>query len=183
VFLLEEPSARHLLEGLLPKLVPADVTVHYLIFEGKQDLEKNIARKMRGWQAPRSMFVVLRDQDAADCRVVKAGLADRVKESGRSTNALVRVACRELEAWLLGDWQAVADAFDRPALANQSRKEEHRNPDKLSNPVGVLRQHIPGYQKGEGARRIGKLLVPERNQSPSFRTFCSGLARLIAQPL
>jgi Domain of unknown function (DUF4276) len=148
VFLLEEPSARHLLEGLLLKLVPADVTVRYLIFEGKQDL----------------------------------GLQARVKESGRS-HALVRVACRELEARLIGDWQAVADAFERPSLANQSRKEEHRNPDKLANPVGVLRQHIPYYQKGEGARRIGKLLDPERNQSPSFRAFCSGLARLMAQPL
>jgi hypothetical protein len=38
VLLLEEPSARDLLEGLLPRLLPEEVHVQYLVFEGKQDL-------------------------------------------------------------------------------------------------------------------------------------------------
>lgn len=47
-FLIEEPSARALLEGLLPRLLPGE-SVHprFLVFEGKQDLEANIARKLR----------------------------------------------------------------------------------------------------------------------------------------
>lgn len=71
VFLLEEPSARDLLEGLLPKLLPDTVHVRFLVFEGKQDLEKQLVRKIRGWKAPNSSFVVMRDQDAADCRNVR----------------------------------------------------------------------------------------------------------------
>lgn len=85
VFLLEEPSARELLKGIVPRVIPADVDVKYLTFEGKQDLEKNITKKLRAWQAPNSTFVVLRDQDSApDCKKVKAQLEDLVRQSGKS---------------------------------------------------------------------------------------------------
>jgi hypothetical protein len=121
VFLLEEPSARDLLEGVLPRLLPSEISVFYLVFEGKQDLERQLVRKLRGWQLPDSAFVVLRDQDAADCKLVKANLATLVAASGRQ--ALVRVACRELESWVVGDWYAVAEAFAKPQLKLQSAKE------------------------------------------------------------
>lgn len=110
VFLLEEPSAKDLLAGLLPKLLPERVHVHYLVFDGKQDLEGQLVRKLRGWRMPDSAFVVLRDQDAAECRTVRARLAKLVEESKR-TPSLVRAACRELESWIVGDWHAVAEAL------------------------------------------------------------------------
>jgi hypothetical protein len=180
VILLEEPSARDLLEGLLPRLLPQDMIVYYLIFEGKQDLERQLVRKLRGWRLADSAFVVLRDQDAAECQVVKERLTKLVEESARKPT-LVRVACRELESWIVGDWQAVAEAFDRPSLIAQSSKEAYRNPDQLGRPVESLRKFIPEYQKRDGARRIGVLLDPSRNQSRSFRTFCAGLQRLVAE--
>lgn len=180
VFLLEEPSARDLLEGLLPKLLPATIYPHYLVFQGKQDLEAQTVRKLRGWRKPDSAFVVLRDQDAADCRKVRQGLADRVAESGRAP-ALVRVACREIESWIVGDWDAIAKAFERPDLAAKGLKEAHRTPDVLVRPVETIRKHVPEYQKRDGARRIGPLLDPERNQSESFRAFCAGVKKIVAE--
>ena len=42
VFFLEEPSAREMLEGVLPRILPEEVKVRYLVFQGKQDLEKNL---------------------------------------------------------------------------------------------------------------------------------------------
>lgn len=179
VFLLEEPSARDLLEGLLPKLLPANLSVRYLVFEGKQDLERQLVRKLRGWCLPDSAFVVLRDQDAADCRAVKARLRKLVAESERAPT-LVRVACRELEAWIVGDWQAVAEAFEQPNLSEHGAKEAYRDPDQLVRPVESLRRYIPEYQKRDGARRVGVLLDPQRNQSRSFRAFCSGVQKLVA---
>ena len=112
VVLLEEPSAKALLEGLLPRLIPADVDVVYLVFEGKQDLEKNVTHKLARWQRPDSAFVIMRDQDAGACENVKKQLRDRVVASGRT--ALIRIACRELEAWVAGDLEALAKAFDAP---------------------------------------------------------------------
>jgi hypothetical protein len=180
VFLLEELSARDLLEGLLPRLLPASMEVYFLVFDGKQDLEGQLVRKIHGWQRPGAAFVVLRDQDAAECQVVKGRLAKLVAESTREP-ALVRVACRELEAWVVGDWLAVAQAFDRPQVAAQATKAVYRDPDQLVRPVESLRKFLPEYQKRAGARKIGRLLDPERNNSKSFRVFCKGIKTLVGQ--
>ncbi|MBU4304454.1 MAG: hypothetical protein KJ893_02340 [Candidatus Omnitrophica bacterium] len=42
VFFLEELSAEAMLKGLLPRLLPPEVLVRYIVFEGKQDLEKQL---------------------------------------------------------------------------------------------------------------------------------------------
>lgn len=180
VLLLEEPSAKDLLEGLLPRLLPAGVLFKYLVFEGKQDLENQLARKIRGWRLPDSRFVILRDQDAANCADVKGRLRGRLIGTG-CDDVLIRVACREIEAWLLGDWKAVAAAFDKPPLANQARKAIYRDPDILAHPVEELRKFIPEYQKRDGARRIGTLLDldPSHNSSKSFQVFCAGIRKLV----
>lgn len=177
LFLLEEPSARDLLEGLLPRLLGEAIRCDFLVFEGKQDLERNIPRKIRGWQRPDTKFVVLRDQDAADCHSVKRRLVELVPDSHLHLT-VVRVACRELEAWALGDWAAVAAAFEEPRLASNQRKRAYRAPDRLSNPVDELRKFLPSYQKRDGARRLGRLLDPAQNASTSFRHFCRAVRRL-----
>ncbi len=178
VFLLEEPSARDLLEGVLPKLVPETIRIQYLVFEGKQDLEQNIARKIRVWLAPNSRFMILRDQDAGDCRNVKRLLLEKVPIERRA-HVLVRVACRELESWVLGDWNAIASAFEKPTLAANATKVPFRDPDKIAEPVDALKRVLPDYRKRDGARRIGKILDPDQNASPSFQVFCRGVLRLV----
>ncbi|NUP95850.1 MAG: DUF4276 family protein [Planctomycetaceae bacterium] len=176
VFLLEEPSARALLEQFLEPRMPQEWQVRYVVFEGKQDLENNLVRRLRGWRAPNTAFVVLRDQDAADCEDVKARLVALVAASGRS--ALVRVACRDLESWILGDLDALAEAFEAPRVAELSTKARFRDPDRLVKPVEELRRLVPSYQKIDGARRVGRHLDPSRSRSRSFRTFVSGVERL-----
>ena len=160
----------------MPRLYP-DVDTRYLVFEGKQDLENNLARRIRGWRAPDSYFIVLRDQDSGDCRRVKSRLTELVAQSGRT--ALVRVACRQLEAWIVGDLQAVAEAYERPQLAEAARKEKFRDPDRLGDPADDLRKLLGAYQKIDGARRVGPRLLPARNTSASFRALLTGLARVL----
>ena len=65
VFCLEEESAKAMLEGLLPRLLPNSKFIfRYIPFEGKQDLEKNLERKLRSYQNQAAQFVVIRDQDS-----------------------------------------------------------------------------------------------------------------------
>lgn len=71
VFLLEEPSAREMLNGLLPRLLPENITFRCIVFEGKQDLENNLIRRIRSYRVPKSRFVVVRDQDSGDCFKIK----------------------------------------------------------------------------------------------------------------
>ena len=179
VFLLEEPSAKDALEVWLPKLLPPHVETRFIVFEGKQDLERRMTQKLAHWLAPDSRFIVLRDQDNGDCRVIKQGLAQRCADAGRP-EAVVRIACRELEAFFLGDLDAVAKAFDRPALSRLARKANYRNPDRIAAPSKELQRHIPGYQKRDGARRIAPLMDFDKNTSPSFRILCHAIVDAVA---
>jgi hypothetical protein len=179
VFFLEEPSAEDFLRGILPRLLPTGVSPHFLVFEGKQDLEKQLPRRMKGWLRPNSRFIVMRDQDSGDCIRIKQRLQALCAQAGR-TDAIVRIACRELEAFFVGDWKAVAEAFDRPALHAHGRSAKYRNPDAVVYPSQELRRLIQGYQKRDGARRIAPLLLPERNRSSSFQALYSTLSHLAA---
>jgi hypothetical protein len=175
VFFLEEPSAEDFLKGLLPRWLPPSIKAHFIVFEGKQDLEKQLPRRLKGWLRPNSGFVVMRDQDSGDCAVIKQRLRQLCLEAGKP-NVVIRIACRELETFFVGDWHAVAAAFDKPALAAHDRKAKYRTPDALESPSQEIRLLIPGYQKRDGARRIAPHLNPERNRSASFQVLCRALS-------
>jgi hypothetical protein len=49
VFLLEEPSMKALLDVLLPRIIPENITFKCIPHEGKQDLEKSIPKKLKAW--------------------------------------------------------------------------------------------------------------------------------------
>jgi hypothetical protein len=181
VILTEEPSAKDLLDGLLPRLLPDGWQFRCIPYEGKQDLEKRMGRLLRAWQTPGARFVVLRDQDSGDCRVVKAGLIERCEQAGRG-DTMVRVACRELEAWIAGDLQTFAAEFAAPAAAKSTGVARFRNPDSLGSPFSELRRFAPAYQKRDGARRMGLRLDPTQNTSRSFQVFCEGIQRITANP-
>lgn len=176
VFLLEEPSARDLLAGILPRILPVEIESRYLVFEGKQDLERRMERALRAWARPDSRFIVLRDQDSGDCRRIKAALQSRCMDAGRP-DAIVRIACRELESFFLGNWAGVAQAFGIGKLAALDGKAIYRDPDALGNPVLELRKYIPGYQKRDGARRIGHCLDLSNNRSRSLMALVAAIRR------
>ena len=71
VFLLEGRAEKALLDALLPRLLDPRVEFRTISFEGKQDLEKQLAHKLRGYRNPAARFMVMRDQDSADCGPIK----------------------------------------------------------------------------------------------------------------
>lgn len=142
-------------------------------------MEKRLALRIRGWRQNNTCFVVLRDQDGGDCRIIKNGLKQICNASGQPY-AVVRIACRELETFFVGDWKAVATAFDMPALARLGLKAMYRQPDLLGSPSAELKKHISQYQKRDGARRIGLHLDPERNRSRSFGVFMRSIQQIAA---
>jgi len=106
VIFTEEMSAKVMLESLLPRLLPQAIHIQCVAFEGKQDLEKQLPIKLRGWRTPDTRFVILRDQDNRNCHDVKRGLKSICKVANRP-DVLVRIACRELKSWYFGDLAAV----------------------------------------------------------------------------
>jgi hypothetical protein len=56
VFFLEEPSIREMLQAVLPKLNLQGITIRYMVFQGKQELEKELTRKIKGYQTPNHRY-------------------------------------------------------------------------------------------------------------------------------
>ena len=180
VFLLEEDSAKALLESLLPRLLADDYPCRLIAFEGKQDLEKQMIKRIRGYQNPEARFIVLRDQDSyPDCKKVKATLMRRCRESGKAAHCLVRIACTELETFYLADLEAVEAALEMKGLVRHQAARKFRTPDALASPSKELRT-ITGnrYEKVSGSRAIGSHLKLQNDRSPSFRNLISGIQRM-----
>jgi Domain of unknown function (DUF4276) len=175
VFLLEEYSMKVFLEALLPRLFPA-LPFKCIPHQGKQDLEKSIPRKLKAWREPGVRFIVLRDNDSGDCRELKKKLATLCRDAGRP-EALVRIACQELEAWYLGDSDALAEGFGNERLRVLTAKERFRDPDAVVQPSRALLELVPEFQKVSGARLMAPRLTPEKNRSQSFRTLLDAIER------
>ena len=180
VFFLEEMSAESLLKALLPRILPSSIDYRCVVFEGKQDLEKQLVKKIRGYRVPRARFVVLRDQDASNCKLVKQALIKKCKEAGHP-QACVRIACHELESWYLADLAAIEKGFGLKGLQRSQNKKPYADPDSMGSPSKKLMQIAPCYQKISGSRLIGPYLDLQNSRSRSFMHFVKAVQNLAAQ--
>jgi hypothetical protein len=181
IFLLEEPSMKVLLGELLPRLFPGWVEgQHFLCVphEGKSDLDKSIPVKLKAWQEKDACFVIVRDNDNANCSKVKVRLLEMCEKAGRP-DTLVRLVCQELESWYLGDLQALEQAFECSVNGSKNRKR-FVCPDAWQKPSDEVRRLIPSFQKTGGARSIAKHLnlAIQKNRSRSFQVFIEGVQNL-----
>ena len=181
VFLLEEPSMKNLLEGLLPRLLPGWVHgQHFLCVphEGKSDLDRSVPRKLMAWRVPGDRFMVVRDNDTAVCEQIKARLVKLCADCGRA-DTLVRLVCQELEAWYLGDLDALAEVYDDPRLRSPAMRKRFAVPDSWEKPSAQVHRLIPAFHKGGGARLMGVALRGgDENRSHSFKVFVDGVVRM-----
>ncbi len=196
-FFLEEPSAEAFLQGIVHKLLPANATWSFIVFQGKRDLLLNLKPRLRGyrnWISDDYKIVVLVDEDREDCKKLKAKLEAATAAAGLATKTnpkrgafvvLNRIAVEELEAWFFGDIQALVAAYPgvSPTLGARAR---YRDADAIVGGTWealerVLRQagyFGGGLPKIEVAREMAKHMNPARNTSGSFGQFVRGLAAL-----
>ena len=185
------------LKILLPRMLPAETTYRLLNFQGKQNLLRQLPVRLRGyaaWITDDYRIVVLLDEDRQNCLELKqrmetaareAGLSTKTNSGGARFQVLNRIVVEELEAWFLGDMEAVRQAYSRiPAsLLNTPRL---RNPDSVIGGTWetlekTLQRHgyfKGGYPKVEAARTISTHMDINRNRSKSFQVFRDGLLAL-----
>jgi hypothetical protein len=180
--LVEEPSMKAFLTILLPKVIPApwELNHNFFIrsFEGKNDLQKNIPSKVKSlshWNREAVGVVIMQDQDSADCKALKQKIIDICEQSG-NCQKLVRIVCRELEAWYIGDFVAVNQAYPQFEYQTLVGKAKYRNPDTC-NAYDEIKKLIPEFQKVGGAKKIAPFIDIENNKSSSFQQTMSGLIR------
>lgn len=185
VFLVEGEAERCLLDAFLPRVLPEGIGHRVIPFQGKQDMEKRMNMRIRGYLNPQARFIVLRDQDShADCIALKRSLQERCVGTQREAHCLVRIACTELETFYLADLAAVAQALGIPGLQRYQPQRKFRDPDRLGSPSRELRTLTKNrYEKRDGSARIGQHLALDNTRSPNFHHFVAGIRRLSAQLL
>ncbi len=169
-----------MLKVVVPKILGDDFQYKFIVFEGKQDLEKRLLLKLRGWRTPNSCFIVMRDQDSENCLDVKKRMQEIINKTGKSDVAIIRIACRELESFYLGDLEAVEKGLQIPGLKKKyQNKAKYRHPDYLNNAAEELQKLTKGlYYKVSGSRNIAPYMNLENNQSYSFRILVNGILKI-----
>lgn len=181
VFLLEEESAKVLIEGIITKIRGNDnkePQCKYIVFEGKRDLQKKLFKKLNGYCNQEAVFIIMQDQDSEDCKRLKQKLDTICKQSNKC-NYKIRILCRELESWYLADLEAIEKAFGVSGIAQKQRKKKFRNPDELGNPAYELKKLIPGYQKIMSAREIAPFIDIQNTRSRSFHNFIKTITEIV----
>ncbi len=183
VFMLEEPSAKFMLQVIVPKIIPEHIHVQYVSFDGKTNLEKELERKLRWWLEPDTCFLIMRDQDLEDCCVLKERLLKIVEKSGKENVSVVRIACHELETFFLGDLAAVEKGLYISGIAKKQSAQKYRNPDEIEKPSDEIKRVAKGcYSKIQGAKQISPYLkLDGSNRSTSFNQLILGIQKAIAK--
>ena len=186
--LVEEPSIAEVLRVILPKVLPEgwklgqNCTIRY--HEGKQDLQLSVPRKIRvaSQKDITTGFIILQDQDSSDCHELKAKLVNMCEEAQRGFNVVpykVRIVCHELEAWYLGDMDAIEKVFPRFHTDNYRNRQKFRHPDHCVNPKLELKRLVSDYSQITTAREIAQHMDIRNNKSQSFQCFISSIRQML----
>ncbi len=208
--LVEDSSGAKLVETLLPALIGANGDAHTwrvhrykgigrlptgLSARGdpsKRALLNQLPRILAGYGKTPGMdaIVVIVDSDQRECTAFLSELKALLNNCRPAPNTLFRLAIEEIEAWYLGDQQALLSAYPRANKDVLNRYQQDsvcETWELLADAVrpggsAAIRKAgwpLPGQIKHEWAEKIGPHMSIERNQSPSFCKFRDGLRRLV----
>ena len=171
-FLLEERSMQRALENLLPLIIPGE-SYEIRSHNGKEDLQLAIRKVVPTLsRQPGVIIVILHDQNSHNCLELKNKL--KVLSERADCEVLIRIVCKELEAWFLGDMAAIEQAYPRFRAAKFQNRKRFRNTDEIKKPSEHLRRIVPELKrydilsKLDAAERISACMNVRNNRSKSF---------------
>ena len=182
--LTEEASMEYFLRGILPKVLPKDYKIDVNCFirahKGKSDLKKSIPIKMRAY--PQYGYpvkvLIIHDQDSNDCRNLKNELSALC--GATTIPFIVRIACKELENWYLGELTAIERVYPETKASTLVYKAKYRNPDSLHG-AEELKKMTRNFSKTQAAREISQCIDINNNTSPSFNHTIDAIRKLCSR--
>lgn len=209
--LVEDSSGATLIEKLLPVVIGPEGAPHtwrVLSYKGIGHIPKGLttradpAKRALLSQLPRLLtgygqtpgydaVVVVVDSDTRNCKEFLAELNAVLQQCTPAPRTLFRLAIEEMEAWILGDRQALLTAYPKAkkeVLARYAQDSVCGTWELLADAIhpgghAAIQKAgwpLPGQVKVEWARKISPHMDVEINGSPSFGRFRDSLRRLIA---
>lgn len=211
-FLVEDSSGAALLEIIIPKIIgdlnnPHTWRIHK--YKGAGKIPKGLTsatdahKRILLDQLPSRLIgyghttgidaaIVVVDTDQRDCAEFLSELQALLARCNPKPNTLFRLAIEEIEAWYLGDSQALLAAYPRAkkkVLANYIPDSVCGTWELLADAVhpkgaaAIKKAGWPssGQLKHEWAKNIPVHMNINQNVSPSFKKFVEGLRRITSQ--
>jgi hypothetical protein len=176
VIMVEEPSIEEVTKVIVRRL-GIENQVKIIPHDGKNDLEKSFPRKIVNWQNPqRTRFVICRDNDGSDCALLKEKLRNLLPQITQHEFKL-RLVMNELEAWYLGDLEALRKA----GLISQGFVDQNRNKKKFRSPENLLnaKQEFKRLVKTGGQITLARTIAPhlelQNERCNSFKHFVAAI--------
>ncbi len=212
--LVEDASGKIALDAIVPKILGSDTAHTFRIhpYKGvgripaglnpnaqphKRILLDQLPRILKGYGRsllPRDQHavIVLVDSDRKNCRDFKQELLALLDQCNPAPRALFRIAVEEMEAWFLGDAEALKRAY--PNAKDQVLRTYVQDAvcgtwELLADAIypgghTAMKAHgypLVGQVKCAWATAIAPHLSPKSNRSPSFRAFCGAFTQLISR--
>ena len=135
--------------------------------------------------------VVVLDVEKRDCKAFLKDLLALAETCNPQPKTMFRLAIEEMEAWYLGDKEALLGAYPRAkrhvlgGYVQDSACDTWELLAEALHPGGSAAIKKAGWPlrgqiKHEWAERIGPRMTMDQNDSPSFGKFRDGLRRLVA---
>lgn len=197
--LVEDRSTEQALRHLIPRITPGH-SFNIRSFDGKQALLKRLPGRLRGYAEqirfdPDLRVVVIVDLDDDDCCELKNALEGFAASSGlaslrsaRDTEVPIvatRIAIVELEAWFIGDVDALRAAYPRVPQSLAARQKFRMPDDVRGGTWEALEELLQSYGYHDGGLRkialaddVARHMDVERNRSGSFCCLRDGLRSL-----
>ena len=212
-FLAEDPSGAVLIDQIMKKITATypDVTYYCKGYHGMGGFTRrntvketkdgkllnDLATVLRGLNKSLKNFpsaiIVVMDNDARDTEDYLAQLQAVAAQQMITVDYVFCIAVEEMESWLLGDEQALLNAYPSAKSAILHTYVQ----DSICGTWEVLadaiypgglskfRKDCPsfieiGTYKSQWARDIGRYMEPDKNRSPSFQNFMHEILRRVS---
>ena len=212
-FLVEDMSGATLIEILMNKIRNSrdDIQFHCHSFKGIGGLTKkntiketktgkllnDLATYLRGFnkslQGIEAAIFIVVDNDTRDTEAFRNELKSVAEQNRITIDHVFCIAIEEMEAWLLGDAEAVKQAYPSAKLQIVQSYEQDSicgTWELLADaiyPGGLkrFRKDCPtfvekGKYKNEWAQQIGQYMQIQKNKSPSFQYFIQEISKRLA---
>ncbi len=170
----EEPSAEKCFSHFLPKLLSSSVKFKIFAHGGRENLKQALQKTLPTISREQNAKILITiDQDDYDCKTLKEELQEIIRTKCQCPYK-IRIVCKELESWFLGDLLAISKAYPRFKPEKYRNKSNMKKVDDIIKPSKKLIKMITEIDgriflsKGELSEKISPHLDINSNTSTSF---------------